>query len=121
MNVKTRLLGTAAMVLGALATPAFAADDTSESFRDLSAQWWQWALSIPAAINPVSDTTGANCMVGQRGPVWFLAGSITGVPTVRTCTVPEGVPLFFPVINTVWINTPVYTLNVVKPVLKDRQ
>ncbi len=107
MNVKTRLLGTAAMVLAALATPAFAADDTSESFRELSAQWWQWALSIPAAVNPVSDTTGAHCMVGQRGPVWFLAGSTTGVPTVRTCTVPEGVPLFFPVINTVWINTPV--------------
>jgi hypothetical protein len=79
----------------------------SDGLSALSAQWWQWALSIPAPINPVSDTTGANCFIGQRGPIWFLAGSTTGLPTVRTCTVPEGAALFFPVINAIGINTPV--------------
>jgi hypothetical protein len=50
-------------------------------------------------VNPVLDTTGANCAVGQRGRVWFLAGSFGSDPVVRTCNVPEGRALFFPVIN----------------------
>lgn len=91
--------------LGA-AAQAHGDHDDDPSLRELSAQWWQWVLSIPAAVNPVTDATGAYCMVGQRGPVWFLAGSTTGKPTRRTCTVPEGMPIFFPVLNFVWVNTP---------------
>lgn len=45
-------------------------------------------------------------MVGQRGPTWFLAGSFSGQPTLRTCSVPDNVWLFFPVINSVNFNTP---------------
>jgi hypothetical protein len=90
-----------------VATPALADDEQGDAFRNLSAQWWQWALSIPAVVNPLADETGQFCMIGQRGGVWFLAGSISSLPASRTCSVPEGVPLFFPVINTVWINTPV--------------
>jgi len=78
----------------------------TESFKQLSAEWWQWALSIPTSVNPVLDGTGDNCMVGQRDSVWFLAGSFLGVPTTRTCAVPEGVVLFFPVINSVNLDTP---------------
>src|SRR6266404_1942081 len=47
----------------------------------LTGEWWQWALSIPASQNPLLDTTGDKCMVGQRGPIWFLAGTFTGEPT----------------------------------------
>jgi hypothetical protein len=73
----------------------------------LSAEWWQWALSIPTPVNPVADTTGDNCMVGQRGPIWFLAGFFgTGSTATRNCSVPEGTPLFFPVVNNVNVNTP---------------
>jgi hypothetical protein len=95
---------TAATVL--FATPARADDAQGDAFRKLSAQWWQWALSIPAVVNPLADATGQFCMIGQRGGVWFLAGSMSSQPASRTCSVPEGVPLFFPVINSVWINTP---------------
>jgi hypothetical protein len=73
-----------------------------------SAEWWQWALSIPTSVNPLVDTTGASCMVGQRGSLWFLAGTffpLNGSVT-RTCSIPENVELFFPVINVVNINTP---------------
>jgi len=28
-------------------------------------EWWQWLLSIPTAVNPNLDSTGANCGVGQ--------------------------------------------------------
>src|SRR3954469_5315630 len=34
----------------------------------LSAEWWQWALSIPTPVNPQIDPDGKNAVVGQRGP-----------------------------------------------------
>jgi hypothetical protein len=78
-----------------------------ESFQKLSAEWWQWALSIPASVNPQLDKTGEDAVVGQRGSVWFLAGVFNGGTVVRNMVfVPEGAALFFPVINSVNINTP---------------
>jgi len=62
------------------------------------AKWWQWVFSIPAPVNPNLDPTGANCGQGQSGPVWFLAGTFGDSPT-RTCAVPTGKALFFPVLN----------------------
>jgi hypothetical protein len=72
----------------------------------LTGEWWQWAISIPNSVNPLEDTTGKNCMVGQRGPIWFLAGVQGGGSAELTCSIPEGLPLFFPVINSVNINSP---------------
>src|SRR5262245_24218565 len=79
---------------------------TAESSRDLSAEWWQWALSIPASENPLVDTDGSKCMVGQRGSTWFLAGVFFGGTAVRNCTIPPETDLFFPVYNSVQIDTP---------------
>ena len=53
------------------------ADDRID-LEQLTAQWWQWAFSIPFAQNPVVDQTGGSCMIGQRGSVWFLAGNLGG-------------------------------------------
>ena len=72
----------------------------------LTGEWWQWALSIPTSVNPQLDTTGANCMVGQRGTIWFLAGVFGGGSATRACSVPENSTLFFPVSNAVNIDTP---------------
>jgi len=66
---------------------------------DLSAEWWQWAMSAPDGTNPVEDTKGINCGVGQRGKVWFLAGGFGPSKIRRTCTIPANRHLFFPVIN----------------------
>jgi hypothetical protein len=68
------------------------------TYGDWSAKWWQWALSIPADINPLLDQTGENCDVNQSGPVWFLVGT-QGGPAERRCTIPEGMAIFFPIIN----------------------
>jgi len=75
---------------------------------ELTGEWWQWALSIPASVNPNLVQMGDDtCMVGQRGPIWFLAGVLNGgPPAVRTCSVPEGNSLFFPVINFVNFYSP---------------
>jgi hypothetical protein len=75
----------------------------SESLKQLSAEWWQWVLSFPTSENPLLDTNGDICMVGQRGTLWFLAGNFGGT-TTRACSIPEGVDLFFPVINQVDVN-----------------
>jgi hypothetical protein len=68
------------------------------TYGEWSARWWQWALSIPAATNPTLDATGANCAEDQIGRVWFLAGS-SGGTFDRTCPVPAGQALFFPILN----------------------
>ena len=66
---------------------------------DLSVRWWQWAASFQYADSPVSDLTGERCASGQHGDVWFLAGTYESKVTRRTCRVPEGKMLFFPLIN----------------------
>ncbi len=65
--------------------------------RALSADWWQWALSIPEAVHPlafVGPQSADYCGVGQHGDVWFLGGVIATTPVdpiqgtvVRTCVV----------------------------------
>ena len=66
--------------------------------RPLQHEWWQWVMSIPSSDSPVYDKTGNRCSIGQRGKVWFLAGS-TGGKVTRTCTVPAGASLLVPVVN----------------------
>ncbi len=80
------------------------ADDGKQ--ETLGAKWQEWALSIPTPVNPQLDNTGANCMIGQRGSKWFLAGTFGGGTAMRTCSVPDDRVLFFPLINAVNINTP---------------
>jgi hypothetical protein len=81
-------------------------DENSGFFAKLSAEWWQWALSIPNFVNPQVDLTGDDAAVGQRGPIWFLAGKWGGGTATRSCSVPQGAALFFPVTNAVGINAP---------------
>jgi hypothetical protein len=114
MKNSTRRFIAIAVVGLALITPikmAFADSEKvgvtdSALFKRLSAEWWQWALSIPTSVNPMLDTTGQNGVVGQRGSIWFLAGTFGGGTVTRTCAVPEGRALFFPVINQINFNTP---------------
>ena len=88
---------------GSIPSPA---QQESELLTRTTAQWWQNALSRPTGVNPLLDTTGQYCMLGQRDPVWFLGGNAFGVATARTCTVPAGETLFFPVFNNVVFNSP---------------
>jgi hypothetical protein len=69
-----------------------------QTYGRWAAEWWQWALGIPADVNPLTDTTGEHCAQRQVDEVWFLAGSIVG-PVVRDCEIPGRKSLFFPLIN----------------------
>lgn len=73
------------------------------TYGEWSAAWWQWAFSIPVASHPLFEN--GDCSVGQSGSVWFLGGKFcqTGQPcngtATRSCTVPAGKGLFFPLNN----------------------
>ena len=71
-----------------------------KTYGQWAAAWWQWALSVPAVQNPLTDPTGEFAGIGQSGPVWFLAGTL-GNSAQRTVTFPAGKPIFMPVHN--WI------------------
>jgi hypothetical protein len=100
----------AATLLLSLTTLSSFADDTEvfpihsrpygKSYGQWATAWWQWVLGIPAANNPLLDSTGAFAGVGQHGPVWFLGASLGGSEE-RTFTIPAGKGLFLPV--TPWI------------------
>jgi hypothetical protein len=66
-------------------------------------QWWQWVLAIPKPKNPVIDKTGEH--VGENQPfrdVWYLAGKLPEADIIlprRSCSIPEGRSILFPVIN----------------------
>lgn len=71
------------------------------SQEEWSKRWWRWALSFEDEESPVNDEDGRYCSFGQSGPVWFLAGTYGTARTVRTCKVPAGKTLFFPLVNTI--------------------
>ena|SRR5438552_3581682 len=78
-----------------------------KTYGEWSAAWWQWDTSLPATAHPLFDT--ADCGAGQSGPVWFLGGKACATPAppegcnanlaVRSCTVPVGKAIFFPILN----------------------
>jgi hypothetical protein len=70
-----------------------------QTYGRWAASWYQWALQIPAAENPVLDTTGQYCAQRQVDVVWFLAGVFGSGQSARTCNIPVGKALFFPLIN----------------------
>ena len=69
-----------------------------KTYGTWGAEWWKWALSIPAAQNPITDPTGEFGSLNQSGPVWFLAGTY-GTTAERTITIPQGKGIFFPIFN----------------------
>ena len=72
----------------------------SSVHADLPARWWQWSESFAPSHNPIDDPDGSQCAGHQPSDVWFLAGTHGG-SAVRTCTIPTGHSLYFPVINQV--------------------
>jgi hypothetical protein len=67
-------------------------------YAEWAGKWQQWLISVPQPLNPATDSTGKNCAQNQNGPVWFLAGT-TGGSAERTCTIPAGKAILFPVVG----------------------
>jgi hypothetical protein len=71
------------------------------SIGEWSAEWWQWAVSFSAPTDPITDTTGANADLQQKGPVFFLAGPPGGSAT-KEFTVPRNKYLLVPLLVVEW-------------------
>jgi hypothetical protein len=67
------------------------------SYSEWGAQWWRWAYSFPVAQFPPLQFGELDCSAGQSGSVWFLAGTLGQGPISRSCTIPTGKALFFPI------------------------
>lgn len=130
------LLAMAATCSSLLLTPmanTYADKDSDSSKKGTKAtlqdtvSWWQWALSIPSSVHPLSlkpatDPTGKDyCMVGQQGKVWNLGGIFKVVDPIpdtlqatavevtddgiepfvvdRVCRIPLGQEILIPVLN----------------------
>jgi hypothetical protein len=71
------------------------------TYAEHEKNFWKWALSIPAAENPVNDPTGEKCDNGQsntNSSVFYLAFN-NGGKSERTCKVPAGKALLIPVMT----------------------
>lgn len=67
------------------------------SMAEWSIIWWKWLLGIPQETSPARDETGENCALSQTDPnVWFLTQTGSG-PAERSCTIPAGRAILFPV------------------------
>jgi hypothetical protein len=79
------------------------------TYADLAGEWWIWAGQFPLADNPILEDGDVDCSRGQEGKIWFLAGNFGGGfgeanPAVRTCRIPSGKALFFPIANSLfWV------------------
>ena len=86
----------------------------SEKAEGLVAAWWQWALSKPVEDNPLfggdpnysEEQCDGQPLTDASVKKWFLAGTFSGDEVVRTCTMPVGTQLFFPVANVVVLPFP---------------
>jgi hypothetical protein len=81
-------------------TKAFPGRDgnADRSDSELAGDWYNWLVQFGAASNPIFESGTVDCARGQKGQIWFLAGNFGGV-SHRTCTIPNGKALFFPLIN----------------------
>jgi hypothetical protein len=88
----------------AAADPRIAPPDSmvlGKSYAEWSVTWWQWVFSLPVTTpaHPLLATGAVDCSYAQQGQVWFLAGTVEEGNAVRSCTIPTGTRLFFPVFN----------------------
>jgi hypothetical protein len=90
-----------ALVLAAPVASAKGASPSQEGLDALTAAWWNWAFSKDPSPLEGPYTGGKQCKGEFVDGVFFLAGSTTGDPVERTCTVPANTPILFPVVNVV--------------------
>jgi hypothetical protein len=89
-------------VLSLASSAVAAANDPrayGKTYGQWEAQWWQWVSKIPASMNPINSFGDVDCTLGQKGSVWFLALPPDERPVVRSCTIPPGKALFFPLLT----------------------
>jgi len=96
--VLVALTGLAPQMQAAVLSPNALVDGVSQAVW--GDRWWQWMISYPPGADPMTDTTGAYSSLGDRGTVFYLAGTVSGSAT-RTATVKQGQTIFIPLAGAV--------------------
>jgi hypothetical protein len=101
---RTALLATSILVLLSVAVPQGAVQATADRHSDhparsLTASWWNWVVSTSPSPLEGSYDGGQRCDGSFVRGAFFLAGTTASEPVERTCTVPAGKPILFPVVN----------------------
>jgi hypothetical protein len=100
VSKKTRLMVASMLLVLGLASSAYAAlVYIFPASRTNGVDFWTFVLKQPAATNPLLDENGSKCRNGQTGQTFWLVGSADNTPKTRTCTVPGGKSIAFPLIN----------------------
>ena len=71
----------------------------SQNLGQLTAEWWNWAISKNPSPLVGSYEGGAQCKGEYVKGVIFLAGALEGSRVDRTCTVPANTPILFSPFN----------------------
>ena len=90
------------------------ASPDGHTYAEWSAAWWQFDLGMPVhdPLNPSviidpqfigHDPATIDCAFNQHGHVWFLQGASGNGVAHRTCTIPSGKMLFFPIFDS-WVD-----------------
>ncbi len=100
----TRATGQASPAAGPspLAAPVVLTPDApayGATYGEWSARQWQWLRSFPEELSPYTDETGEHCGFGQSGSVFFPTGTAHGRGSPGDCTLPAGVALFVPLLD----------------------
>ena len=68
-----------------------------------AADWWQWAATQTVVRLRAARHDRRELRRGQArfGHIWYLAGTFGGDPVIRSCDVPFGRTLIFPVVNAI--------------------
>jgi hypothetical protein len=92
----------------ALAAPIASGQTSSQgqNLGKLTGEWWNWAVSTNPSPLEGSYKGGTQCDGNFVDGVFFLGGSTTSKAVKRTCTVPAGTPILFPVVNVVCSEAP---------------
>lgn len=101
---RTALLATSIIALLGVALPQGAVQATADRHSDdparsLTASWWNWVVSTSPSPLEGSYDGGKRCDGSFVNGFFFLAGTTDSEPVERTCTVPAGTPILFPVVN----------------------
>ncbi|GAA6207673.1 hypothetical protein NBRC116601_09660 [Cognatishimia sp. WU-CL00825] len=75
-------------------------------YAELANLWTQWSFSFPDKLRPQKSRWGLACNLNQSGNVWFLSNSDQSKPVNRTCEIPTGKSLFFPILENIVFNPP---------------
>ena len=106
-SVSTRLCLILGLVLASQL--AWAQNKHGSSYAEWAEAWWTWTLETPVLLpsnsHPILDDGNVDCSIGQDGHVWFLTGkNVPGEEARRSCSVPTGTALFFPLFNYLYLN-----------------